>query len=304
MNFWNAMNTRWEGETIKGWNSLRKTAYILLPLFIYFLFHDLAEIILWMLLNSFLEGAGENVRSFLNQNGYTVNGIIGGLAVLIGVFVIRKSIKAEIAGQEKEAGIYSAEKKLTGYCLLGGFAFLTAFGLNLLFDFAGLTGRSQTYTQVVKVQYGVEFISGLILYGILSPVVEEAVFRGLIYNRMKRCFQVKIAIIFSALIFGAYHGNLVQALYGAILGVLIAYSYERYKSFAAPVIFHGVANISIYALTYHSVLKKMGKGAGIVVMLLSLVGAGALLFIIIRHTNMENTDKLSDNYAKNKEEVK
>lgn len=300
MNLWNALSTRWERETIKGWNSLRKTAYILLPLFIYFLIHDLAEIILWMLLNSFLEGAGEDVWSFLDQSGYTVSGIIGGLAVLTGFFAIRKSIKAEIAGQKKEAGIYSAEKKLTGYCLLGGFAFLTAFGLNLLFDFAGLTGSSRTYTQVVKVQYGAEFISGLILYGILSPVVEEAVFRGLIYNRMKRCFHVKAALIFSALIFGAYHGNLVQALYGAILGVLIAYSYERYKSFAAPVIFHGVANISIYALTYHNALKKMGAGAGIVVMLLSLVGAGVLLFCIIRHTNRGNIEKLSDNYKTNK----
>lgn len=133
------------------------------------------------------------------------------------------------------------------------------------------------------------------MYGILSPIVEEAVFRGLIYNRMKRCFQPKIALVFSALIFGAYHGNLVQALYGTILGFLIAYSYERYKSFVAPVIFHGVANISIYAITYHNALGQMSTGTGIVVALFSLLGAGVLLFCIIRHTNPDNRNEMTDN---------
>lgn len=295
MNFWKDINTRWDRESIREWSSIRKTAYILLPLLIYFLVHDAAEVLLWMFLNSFLEGAGERAHSFMNQNGYTVSGIIGGLSILIGFWVVRKSIMVEITGQEKDK-LFPArlDKKISGYCFLGGFAFLTAFGLNLLFDLVGLSGSSQTFSQVVKAQYGVEFVCGLILYGILSPVVEEAVFRGLIYNRMKRCFHPKIALVCSALIFGAYHGNIVQALYGAILGFLIAYAYERYGSFTAPVIFHGVANVGIYAITYNNALGQMGESTRVVTALISLLGAGLLLIYSIRHTNPESTKKLSD----------
>lgn len=295
MNFWKDINTRWDRESIREWSSIRKTAYILLPLLIYFLVHDAAEVLLWMFLNSFLEGAGDRIRGFMSQNGYTVSGMIGGLAILIGFWVVRKSIMVEITGQEKDK-LFPArlDKKISGYCFLGGFAFLTAFGLNLLFDLVGLSGSSQTFSQVVKAQYGVEFVCGLILYGILSPVVEEAVFRGLIYNRMKRCFHLKIALVCSALIFGAYHGNLVQAIYGAILGFLIAYTYERYGSFAAPVIFHGVANVSIYAITYNNALGQMGKSTRIVTALISLLGAGLFLIYIIRCTNFKNEKKLSD----------
>lgn len=49
----------------------------------------------------------------------------------------------------------------------------------------------------------------------------------------------------------------MQAVYGSILGLLIAYTYELYGSFAAPVLFHGVANVSVYALTYQDGLADM-----------------------------------------------
>lgn len=295
MNFWKDISTRWDRESIAGWSSARKTAYLLLPLLIYFLIHDAAEVLLWMLLNSFLERAGEGTRSFLNQNGYTVSGMIGGLAILVGFMSVRKSILVEITGQEKEKPFTGRmDERISGYCFLGGFAFLAAFGLNLLFDLVGLSGSSQNFSQAAEAQYGMEFVWGLFLYGILSPVVEEAVFRGLIYNRMKRCFHPKIALVCSALIFGAYHGNLVQALYGTILGVLIAYTYERYGSFAAPVIFHGVANISIYAITYNHALGQMGKSTRIVTALISLLGAAFFFIYIIRHTNPDNKRELPD----------
>lgn len=297
MAFWKNINIRWDRENIMGWGSARKTAYILLPLLIYFLVHDAAEVLLWMLLNSFLERAGEGVRVFFNQNGYTISGVTGGLAILIGFMSVRKSVMVEIVGQEKVSQ-ERPDEKITGYCFLGGFALLTAFGLNLLFDLVGLSGSSQTFSQVVKAQYGVEFVCGLILYGILSPVVEEAVFRGLIYNRMKRCFQPKIALACSALIFGAYHGNLVQALYGTILGLLIAYTYERYGSFAAPVIFHAIANVSIYAITYNHTLGQMTKVTRIVAALISLSGAVLFFIYIIRHTKPDTAEQNSENKDK------
>ena len=104
-----------------------------------------------------------------------------------------------------------------------------------------------------------EFLIGLVLYGVISPIAEEAIFRGLIYNRMKRCFGWIPALIFSSLLFGAYHGNVVQAVYGMLLGLMIAYSYELYGNFAAPVLFHAIANISVYTMTYRNHLGQMDR---------------------------------------------
>ena len=50
-------------------------------------------------------------------------------------------------------------------------------------------------------------------------------------------------VILSALFFGTVHGNLLQGLYAFIIGLLLAYVYERFHSILAPIAVHAGANI-------------------------------------------------------------
>ena len=64
----------------------------------------------------------------------------------------------------------------------------------------------------------------MILYiTVLGPVIEEYIFRGFLLNRL-RPFGEKAAILFSALAFGLFHGNLTQALYAAAIGLVLGYA--------------------------------------------------------------------------------
>lgn len=58
----------------------------------------------------------------------------------------------------------------------------------------------------------------LLALGLVAPFVEETIFRGLIYNRLKDYSSVTTAMLTSAVIFGLYHGNLIQAVYGLFHG--------------------------------------------------------------------------------------
>ena len=296
-NFFRMVNIRWSREEITSWGSLRKTAYLLLPLLFYFVVHDAAEVLLWAGLDRLMTAGSRSWTEFLTDNAYTVNGLIRGLAILAGVAAIWRAVHGEIRGSEvadrsavvtsgrdgaKITGKSSTEMAVTRYMVLGALAILSALALNLLFFLLGFTKSSEAYTQTARVQYGVNFAVGLFLYGILSPAAEEAVFRGLIYNRMKRCFGYLIALVVSSLFFGCYHGNWVQAFYGTLLGLLIAWSYEKYGSFTAPVLFHGVANVSVYALTYYDSLGRMSRTVSIGVMCVCLAGAGVCLWYIRR----------------------
>ena len=98
----------------------------------------------------------------------------------------------------------------------------------------------------------------------------------IIYNRMKRCFSVKLAVPLSALLFGLYHGNTVQALYGFLLGVIIAIVYERSESFAAPVIFHAVANVTVFTVTYRNGLRDLNSAVAIGLAVALLIFAAGL----------------------------
>lgn len=288
-NFFRMINARWSREEIASWGSLRKTAYLLLPLLFYFVVHDAAEILLWAGLDRLMTTGNGSMVDFLTGNAYTVNGVINGLAILAGVAAIWQAVYGEISGRGKDAsGRRGTKAVVLRYMILGVLAFLSALALNLFFSLLGFTGSSEAYAQTARVQYGINFAAGLFLYGILSPVVEEAVFRGLIYNRMKRCFGYLLALPVSSLFFGCYHGNWVQALYGTLLGLLIAWNYEKYGSFAAPVLFHGVANVSIYVMTCYNSLGSMSRPMSIGVMAVSMLGAAVCLWYIKRCYEQQN----------------
>lgn len=289
MNFWKSITCRVSREELNKWTSIRKTAYLLLPLLFYFVVHDAAQIILWALVEAVLRQGSDGLTAYALQNSGSLQGIVNGLAIFIGVAVIWQAVRGEIfyeeeskerplqSGKKKEAAKKKASagktaasgKQVTSYLFLAALAFSVSLCINIFFYQIGFTAR-ESFQRVHEMQYGVEFFIGIVLYGVLSPLAEEAVFRGLIYNRMKRCFSFPIALLGSSLLFGCYHGNLVQAVYGTLLGLLIAYLYERYESFAAPVLFHGAANVSVYVLTYGNSLTAMDKRAAI--------GAAVFLF--------------------------
>ncbi|MBQ2405124.1 MAG: CPBP family intramembrane metalloprotease [Lachnospiraceae bacterium] len=108
---------------------------------------------------------------------------------------------------------------------------------------------SDKYARVEAIQYSVSMWVGIVLYVIISPVVEEMVFRGIIYNRAKHFFGVWKAVLISALLFGIFHANLPQCIYGVIMGSMMALCYEYIGCFAAPVLFHMSANATVYILS-------------------------------------------------------
>ncbi len=246
-------------------SSFKKTFNILLPFLIYFVVHDLAQVLLVILLNVSMELFGANYTEYLVGHSQTVSGVLNALALLIGMASVwpmaRKElmwVKEEREKKKNASALTLTDEqenklkmqKIAEYFLLAVFAVTFALGMNILFTLIGITGSSKTFDDVAARQYGVTFGIGIIIYGILSPLAEEIVFRGLIYNRMKRYFPVVLTIVVSGILFGAYHGNLVQGIYGSIMGIAISYIYETYESFSAPFLFHALANISVFVAGY------------------------------------------------------
>lgn len=252
-------------------SSFQKTVNILLPFLIYFIVHDLAQIILAFLLSGSFGIFGEEYTQFIQANAASVNGVLNALALLIGMAAVlpmamkELRLAAVVRGYEKSVDMEKSElvtrilpmvgRKRIGYTILTYgilivLAISLALGMNILLTLTGLTQSSNNYTEVATRQYGVAWGLGILLYGVVSPLAEEVVFRGVIYNRMKQYFRVPLAIVVCGVLFGIYHGNLVQGIYGSILGIVITLVYEWYDSFLAPLLFHGAANVSVFIVSY------------------------------------------------------
>lgn len=236
-------------------SSFRKTMNILFPFLVYFVVHDLAQILLAFLASLGTGMLGGAYAEFVEANGATVGGILNALSLVIGMAAVwpmaGKELKWAKALSGGDAAIQMEGKTKTAeYVLLAVFAAAFALGVNILMALAGLTQVSESYREVAGRQYSVAFGAGLLIYGLISPLAEEIVFRGLIYNRMRRYFGKMLSVVVCGIMFGVYHGNLVQGIYGCILGIAITYSYEWFGSFFAPVLFHAIANIAVFIAGY------------------------------------------------------
>lgn len=102
---------------------------------------------------------------------------------------------------------------------------------------------------------------GYMAIGIFAPVVEEIVFRGAILRILLGLFNRSwhwVAIIFSALIFGAIHLNLAQGLHAFVIGLLLGWMYYRTSSVVPGILLHWINNTVAY-LMFH-LMPQFGDG--------------------------------------------
>ena len=116
--------------------------------------------------------------------------------------------------------------------IIGFLAFMlpeTVAAYEEMVESAGLTDYSLTWVFAVV---------------ILPPLVEETVFRGLILHYLKKGgARFWAANLIQAVLFGIYHGNLIQGIYAFCIGVLLGYLAERYGSLIIPVLVHALFNL-------------------------------------------------------------
>lgn len=195
----------------------------------------------WM----YVKNAAGEVEAFSKD----VQLIVTALGYAMGTAAIWPTAHMMITRTAKDARLsHLLREPLQNYILLIVAALGLQFGLTMLLTLLGLS-QSGDYQAVAESQFGGNLILGLICYGLVTPFAEECMFRGILYNALKRFLNKKLSWVLSSFLFGAYHGNVVQGVYGFIMGLLMAYGYEYFGSFKVPVVLHMLANIIAYLLS-------------------------------------------------------
>lgn len=138
---------------------------------------------------------------------------------------------------------------------------LLLFSLNKLFNFTNLFDDS-----------GVNIIVSLICAGIIGPILEELIFRGIVYNRLKEITNIKKSKIITGLMFGIFHGNIIQFIYAFLFNIVLTKSYDKDNNILNPIIIHVSANSIVTLMLF--VIKKLN-------IYLSLLFFIILLFVFL-----------------------
>lgn len=85
-------------------------------------------------------------------------------------------------------------------------------------------------------------VSALVTVAVAAPVLEEALFRGVILQGLLRTRRPWVAIGQSALLFGLVHFNPAQTVFAFLIGILLGWLYYRTQSLSVCIAVHALNN--------------------------------------------------------------
>lgn len=94
----------------------------------------------------------------------------------------------------------------------------------------------------------------ILAVGIMAPLLEEIIFRGLIFNQLRNNIPLPAALVIQGLLFGIVHLDVIQGSYAFIIGILLGLLIVWYNSLLPPVAFHMGLNLS------GIILSELGEG--------------------------------------------
>ena len=129
-------------------------------------------------------------------------------------------------------------------------------------------------------------ISMFLYASFLGPISEEIIFRGFILRGFEK-YGKRYAIIISALLFGAFHGNLIQSIFAMLVGLVLGYIATEY-SIKWSIIIHIINNF-----VFGDLLNYLTRGYGENVqsiILYSIENAffiGAIIILILKRKQLQ-----------------
>ncbi len=137
------------------------------------------------------------------------------------------------------------------FCVILG-SLCISRGINYFLAITFLPELFPGYRAVSEEIYDCGLWSQIAATVVSAPLLEEVLMRGLVYERLKEAAgNVRMAMITSALIFGLFHGNVVQGIYAFAMGLFFVQVYEACGSLALAVLAHIAANtVSVLAGQY------------------------------------------------------
>lgn len=125
---------------------------------------------------------------------------------------------------------------------LAGFGNLLVSAIMKIFeDNTYVNNVIETLNQALSFSNNYEYALMIFSVVILAPILEEYLFRGILFAELKKSPKAKIII--TALTFAIYHLNLIQGLNTLFIGLVLGYIYYYRRNIKEVILVHMVNNL-------------------------------------------------------------
>lgn len=208
-----------------------------------------------------------------------ISGFLALCTIPLPAFLFWRDRKMERAVQLPVNKVAPLKKYI--WILLFGAAFCV--GMNVVMVMSGLAMKDVSFLNVSKALYSESLGVMLVCQGLIVPIAEEWMFRGVLYRRCREQMKFWGAAFSVSLLFAFIHGSVTQMAYTLILGIFLAYVYEKFGSLKAPMFLHILVNsISIVLTKKELLLWLCSDFMRMAVCVVGCAFIGALAFVEIR----------------------
>ena len=174
---------------------------------------------------------------------------------------------------------------VTVNCLLNGVVLMT-----------GVQNIDPLYQKAAQNFADGSFALQVIAYGILVPIAEEALFRGIVYRFFCSRFNGSArrhasAILLTSLVFALYHGNLTQGVYTFMLSILLCLMTDRGGLILSVFLHMGVNLVSLAGEHFPIYVRLLSKPYDSLPLMAAMLMISCVIFFLLckltKHT--ENT---------------
>lgn len=165
-------------------------------------------------------------------------------------YVISRSRKENIL---KVCSFKKIDKKNILISIIGGisFLFINAFLVSLISRINIFSQYMRSFEEFSDTIFSTDILLMILSIGIIAPIIEEIIFRGLIFRELKKTMSITSVVIIQAVLFGIFHMRIIQMIYATILGLFLGLVFIMIKSIWAPILVHVCYNLtSVLISTY------------------------------------------------------
>jgi uncharacterized protein len=112
----------------------------------------------------------------------------------------------------------------------------------------GISPESGNTQNIMEISRAIPLF--MIIPAIIAPVLEEVIFRKIIFGSFYKRLNFFISALLSAFIFGAIHGEFQHLLVYSSMGFVFAYLYVKTKRILTPIIVHAALNTTTVIAQY------------------------------------------------------
>lgn len=132
---------------------------------------------------------------------------------------------------------------------------------------------------------GGSMLGAFLIAVISAPIIEELLFRGIVFKAVRKISPAWAAILISSVLFGIYHMNIVQAVYAAFMGAVAGIIYEKKNNLLFPVLVHFANNLiaAVQGFAPQTIVEIIN-----IISLIMVIPLGYIIYSLLRSKSLRD----------------